>query len=320
MSKLIIDNHIIKEDIKAILSELKKLLVNGKVKDIEYKNDNVRVTCPNNEHKNGHEAKPSCEIYIGDSEEVVWGTVHCFACGFKGQLYDFVSEAADKPVTWAKKWLCDNFTEQITSGSNVIIDDAITLNKIKVTNKFLSENILEKFQAFHPYMQKRKLSKEVCKKFDVKYDPQTECLVFPVRDINGRLKFLTRRSVITKEFIIDKNVEKEVYLLDNIVKNKIKEVYVVESQINALTLESWGYRAIALLGTGSDYQYKLLNKSGILKYNLCFDGDEAGKKGAVRFLQNIKNAFISIIQIPNKKDVNDLTKEEFENLPKLEYE
>ena len=31
------------------------------------------------------------------------------------------------------------------------------------------------------------------------------------------------------------------------------------------------------------------------------------------------NVFISIVDIPNKKDVNDLTKEEFDNLKRLQY-
>lgn len=319
MSKLIVDNCVINQDIKSILSKLKSSLDNGKLKRIDSpKGDNIRVTCP--VHKNGLEDKPSCDIYIGNSDKVIWGTTHCFACGFKGQLYDFVAEAAEQTVAWAKKWLTQNFTEQVLESDNIAIDEPINLNNRKKANKTLSESILDKFQSWHPYMQKRKLSREVCKKFDVKYDPVTECIVFPVRDINGKLKFLTRRSVNSKLFIIDENVEKEVYLLDNIIKNNIKEVYVCESQINALTLESWGYPAIALLGTGSDYQYELLSKSGILKYNLCFDGDEAGLKGVSRFIKNMTKAFITVVSIPNKKDVNDLSKEEFDKLDRIEYE
>ena len=36
-------------------------------------------------------------------------------------------------------------------------------------------------------MKKRKLTDEVIKKFDIKYDPQTKCIVFPVRDELGKL-------------------------------------------------------------------------------------------------------------------------------------
>lgn len=319
MSRLIIDNCIIREDIKAILSELKKTLINGKLKDIRYDGDNVRVTCPNHEHKNGHESTPSCDIYVGDSDKVVWGTSHCFSCGFKAQLYDFIAEAADKSAAWARKWLKENFTETELESGSLIIDDPIILNKKTSSNNKLKESDLDAFQSWHPYLQKRKLSREVCKRYQVKYDPKTECIVFPVRDIKGKLSFLTRRSVNSKKFIIDKEADKDVYLLYDAIKNKSREVYVCESQINALTLESWGYKAVALFGTGSENQYNILKTSGILKYNLCFDGDSAGKSGITRFIKNMNNVFITIIDIPINKDVNDLTKEEFDKLPRLEY-
>lgn len=313
MNQLIVDNHIIKQDLQAILCQLGPFVSPGKLRVIKQRvGDNVRVTCP--VHKDGQENTPSCDIYIGDSPNVIWGTAHCFACGFKGQLYDFIAECCDKSQSWAKKWLKDNFTETIIEDNNVIIDQPIIL-KSKVNKKqILDDTILDNYQTWHPYLQKRKLSKEVCEQFEVRYDPKSECVVFPVRDVNGNLRFLTRRSVNSKRFIIDKKIEKEVYLLYNIVRSKIKEVYVVESQINALTLWSWGYPAIALLGTGTEYQYDLLNKSEILKYNLCFDGDEAGKKGIKNFMNNVKNCFISIVTIPDGKDVNDLSKEEFDKL------
>lgn len=317
MSRLIIDNHIIKQDIKSILSDLKSILLNGKLKDIRYRSDNVRVTCP--VHKDGYENKPSCDIYVGDSPDVIWGTTHCFTCGFKGQLFDFIAEASDKSVDWAKKWLKDNFTEQIITSEILAIDEPIILGNKKTVRKYIAEKELDNYQSWHPYMQKRHLSRDICKEYDVKYDPKSDCIIFPVRDLSGKIKFITKRSVSSKKFIIDKDIEKEVYLLYNIINKGIKEVYVCESQINALTLLSWGYPAIALLGTGSDYQYSLLKKSGILKYDLCFDGDEAGKKGITRFIKNMDNVFISIVDIPNKKDVNDLTKEEFDNLKRLQY-
>lgn len=312
MNDLIIDNHVIKKDIKAILSTLKEKTVNGKLAVIHYDPESVRITCPF--HKDGLEKKPSCGIYVGNAD-ITWGTVHCFACGFKGQLYDVVASCLDISIQRAKKWLCDNFTEYVKE-NRVIIDAPINLKAVKKKETYLDENILNNFQSWHPYMEKRKLSKEVCEKFQIKYDPQTECIVFPVRDIHGNLKFLTRRSVNSKKFIIDKNIEKEVYLLYNHLDEK--EVYVCESQINALTLQSWGYPAVALLGTGTEYQYAQLKKSGILKYNLCLDGDDAGRRGTKKFIENFPHNFITVIKIPEGKDVNDLTKNQFENLKKEE--
>ena len=95
----------------------------------------------------------------------------------------------------------------------------------------------------------------------------------------------------------------------------IDSVYVTESQINCLTLHSWGYPAIALFGTGSKNQYEILKKSGIRNYCLALDGDEAGRKGIRRFIDNMpQDVLISIALLPEGKDVNDLTCEEFLNL------
>lgn len=67
-NELIIDNHIIKKDIRAILSKLRAELTNGKLADIRYTGDQVAVTCPY--HNYGKESHPSCFIYVGDDEKM----------------------------------------------------------------------------------------------------------------------------------------------------------------------------------------------------------------------------------------------------------
>ena len=63
-------------------------------------------------------------------------------------------------------------------------------------------------------MWERKLSKEVVDRFRVGYDPQRRMLTFPVWDEKGHLVMITGRSVQTKMFHIDKEVDKPVYLLN----------------------------------------------------------------------------------------------------------
>lgn len=315
MNNLIIDNHVIKKDIRAILSELQKCCTSGKLKNIIYQPENVRVTCP--VHKDGMENKPSCNIYIGDVADICWGTSHCFSCGYKGSLASFVSEACDRSLSWANNWLKDHFTEYILEENQLAIDAPINVNKNKnIGKQRIKDAVLLDFQSWHPYLEKRGLSKSICEKYNVKYDQNSKCIVFPVRDLSGKISFMTRRSVNSKKFIIDKDIDKDVYLLYNIIKDNVKAVYVCESQINALTLESWGYRAIALLGTGTEHQYDLLNKSGIIQYYLCFDGDEAGRNGINKFVKNVQNGFITVVNIPKGKDVNDLSLTEFKKLTK----
>ena len=126
---------------------------------------------------------------------------------------------------------------------------------------------------------------------------------------------ITARSVNTKRFWIPEGIEKPVYLLYDILQKKPNVVFVAESQINTLTLRTWGYPSLGLFGTGSKTQLETLKKSGIRNFVLCYDGDYAGRKGAERFKRALGNdVFITDICVPYDRDINDLTKDEFDLL------
>ena len=87
----------------------------------------------------------------------------------------------------------------------------------------------------------------------------------------------------------------------------------MESQINCLYFKSLFPHLYVggLFGTGSKTQLETLKRSGIRNYVLLFDGDNAGRKGADRFKKALgNNVFITDIQVPWGKDINDLSKEE----------
>ena len=314
MGDLIIDNHIIDAPMETILNQLKKELSNGKLNSIERVGDNMRVTCPT--HKRGHESHPSCNVYCGSDPNVEYGWMHCFTCGEQGSLWHFVAECFDQGDDFGKKWLLSRFGDTFVESTIRFPDfDLLGHNQQNEEAKRLDESVLDSYQSWHPYMAKRRLSREVCERFKVKYDPKGEHIVFPCWDENGDLVMCTRRSVNTKQFLIPKDVEKPVYLLNVMKRNSINEATIVESQINCLTLWGWGIPSCALFGTGTKHQYDLLNKSGIKHYYLCFDGDEAGDKGIMRFLSNIrKDVFVDVIMMARGKDVNDLTEDEFDKL------
>lgn len=303
--ELIIDDRVINEDPFKMLEDLRR--ASGKPRFFKLSGSGIAVTCP--VHANGDERHPSCYINISsDSAAYLW--VHCFTCDLNVSFPKFVGLCFDRGESFGKKWLLSNYISEEV-GSN------LTLEPIKLNNDseqtYLDESILSQFESYHPYMKKRKLTDEVIKKFDIKYDPQTKCIVFPVRDKWGKLVGLTRRSVIDKRFIIDKGFDKKnIYCLDKVLKERT--VYVVESQINALTLWSWNYPSIATFGAGCpDEQINELNKSGIRHFVICFDPDQAGVKGANKLKKMLsKDKFVDVVTMPVGKDVNDLTKEEFE--------
>lgn len=312
--ELVINNKLIDAPIELILKTLKSEIRTGKLKQINPERDNnIAITCP--VHKGGFESNPSCQIFCKkDDERVEYGTCHCFSCGWKGDLAALVSSCFNEPShEFGQEWLIERFGTLYSSNSRFLPE--IELNVKKKKPKYLDPGILKKYEYYNDYLLKRGISQNILNTFQVGYDPIGRCVTFPVWDEKNNLCLITKRSVISKSFYIDKEREKPIYLLNFILNWGLDTVYICESQINALTAWTWGYPAIGLIGTGSEEQYEILNKSPIRNYILCFDGDEAGDKGVIRFLKNIrKDVFITIKNIPRGKDLNDLTKEQFDRL------
>lgn len=307
---LIINNHIIDADLYQILEAIRDITHGKYLKRITIRGDNIAITCPF--HKDGQEKHPSCYVYKEKTNEnIPFGFFRCFTCGRQGQLYELVAHCFNCGVEEAKQWLIDNWSNTITE--SLLSLSEIDLNKHKET--YLDESILNEYAYFHPYMFQRGLTEDVIRKFKIGWNQKSNSITFPVWDENDNLLGITERSVVSKYFRIPENMGKPVYLLNFIKKDNVTEVYVCESQIDALYLESLGYRAIALLGTGTKKQYEILKKSGIRVFHLALDGDLAGKHGNIRFIQNMSNdALIDILALPNGKDVNDLSLEEIQNL------
>lgn len=311
----VIGNKVIVSPIIDILYQIKSQLTNGKLKDIQpQKGQNIRISCPCHEHKLGLEKHASCDIFADRNDKyTLYGYVHCFSCGYKATLDQFVNECFDETGDFGKKWLLEYCDTAFVSEIEYL--PSIDLKPKTKEKDFMDESCLQKYQYYHDYMWTRKLSKEIVDLFEVGYDPERDTLVFPVRDEYGRLLFITRRSIKSHFFTIPENVEKPVYLLYYILQNHINSIAVCESQINALYLFSIGIPSVCLFGTGTQSQYDILKKSGIRVFNLFFDGDTAGQKGAYRFKKAMpKDVIVNTYQLPAGKDVNDLTKEEIYNL------
>ena len=315
MRRLKVGQYVIDKPLFDVIKDVREQLTNGKLSAVEKKGDWIRVTCPS--HSGGMEKNPSCGVYVGDDIDKEYGYAHCFTCGFAKDFVGFVAECFESSYADAKKWLIANYGVR---QSEVALElEPIVLGRRKPKPKALDESVLDGFQSWHPYMEKRHISREVAKRFKLRYDPKSECVVFPVYDESGRLVMLTRRSVVNKTFIIDKDKEKPVYLMDDIRKNGLTEATLVESQINALTLESWGIPAIATFGCNvTPKQMDIINRSGLTHLYICYDGDEAGRKGTRKVLSLLNDGIIADVVVMDKgKDVNDITEERYKRLPVL---
>lgn len=309
--ELVINNKVIDAPVYDILKQVHKETNGRYLNTIIDKGDNVFIQCPF--HSDGKEKHPSCTVFARDDDKYTdKGITHCFACGISVPLFTLVGHCFDQDDEFGKEWLVQRY-------SNIFIEKQTYLPEIQIgkpKETALNESILDQFAYFHPYQFQRKLSQEIILKYKVGYDKDTDSITFPVWDEHNRLKFITKRSVKTKQFFIPQGVKKPVYLLNFMLKENRDTVFVCESQINALYMNTLGYPAVALIGTGTRDQYEILNKSPIRHYILAFDGDEAGDKGITRFLSNIrKDVFVDVMLLPRGKDCNDLTSEEIAQLP-----
>jgi len=309
-----VGNKIIIASIYDILVKLRAEKNNSILRDIIDRQDNVTITCPF--HKDGKENRPSCNIYQGTQKNIPVGTVSCFTCHYTNNFFGFIGDCFDEDENFGKEWLRTRF-------DTAFVEESFKLPEIVLDDKKYElredESDLKNYVGYHDYMWKRKLTKDVVDKFGVGYDKKMNAITFPVYDDKHRYVMTTKRSTVNKNFYIPKLIKKPVYLLYYILENNITDVYVCESQINTLYLYTMGLNAIGLFGTGSYDQYALLRKSGIRSYHIALDGDKAGKKGTLRLIQNLpKDCFVDIVELPDGKDANDLSKDEFLSLNRID--
>ena len=318
---MIINDVVFNVELQDILDELvAQLRANGSQLIQRQKNgpEHIQICCPY--HNGGMERRPSAGIRKSD------GMFHCFACGEVHSLPEVISYCFgytnDIIGRFGWQWLLKNFAiVQIEERKDVEIDytraDSSSIPNMGIFN-YVTEEELDKYRYVHPYMYKRKLTDEVIERFDIGYDKVSDCITFPVRDVGGNVLFIARRSVRTKFFSYPRGVEKPLYGLYELYQLQTfpKEVIVCESMLDALTCWVYGKYAVALNGLGNELQFQQLRELPCRKLILATDNDDAGQSARKRIRKNLQNRkVISEYIFPeNRKDINELSKVEFENL------
>lgn len=326
---MVINDIMFNAELGEILNELQRELHINRVMLLNKMMDSgedIMVTCPY--HKDGQERKPSAGIRKSD------GMFHCFACGETHTLPEVISHCFGKDAigSFGWKWLLQNFgTVKIEERKDIELDfDRQPLRKYPDNEemKELFEEQLDSYRYIHPYMYERKLTDEIIEMFDIGYDKMSDCITFPIRDINGNVLAVARRSTKVKWFNYPSGFEKPlygIYELKEYASSKTAskdiwhliptEIIVCESMLDALTCWVYGKYAVALNGLGTDLQFKQLRELPCRKLILATDNDEAGMKARGRIRKNVTNKLITEYILPKgKKDINELTKEEFLSL------
>ena len=321
-------------DIESILHKMEE---SGLIRLHKKNGDFYMIYCPI--HSDGNERHPSCGVLLHDQYRAgkmyPEGWVHCFTCGWSKSLPDTIGEIlrrrnmSGSGVDWLKQYVPNfddsNFDFLLPKSVVKKLNAQFALQAFadianKVEDKFISEDELWGYRYTVPYMYDRKLNDEIIEKFDVGVDlhyvpygrkREVPCVTFPVRDRRGRTQFIVRRSIGGKSFYLPKDITKSIYGLYELPSNA-KTVIIAESCFNVLTSYVYGVPALGLLGTGSGSQLDVLKTLGVSEFVIGTDNDEAGDKGAHRIRKALSQvAIIRRMYLPDGKDINDLTKDEF---------
>lgn len=325
-----LQDTIIQSDTQSMLGMLKFDLVQHGVDRFHiFRNngENVQTNCPF--HKNGQERKPS----FGVNGEI--DKCHCFACGWSGTIEEMISElyGYQDEGKFGKRWLIKRFNtveietrpnimEGFNGRNNITIRNNNDIHRFKQhiqgdksTEQYsgeITEEELDKYRYIHPYMYERGLTDEIIERFDIGYDREREEITFPVKDIEGKCVFIASRSVKSKFFRLPKGLDKPVYQAYRFQYGEYKEAYITESFLNCLTCWKYNKPSMAMIGTGNQKQYEILNNLPVREYILAFDPDEAGRKATERFRKNVHGKIIKELVYTDNRDINDL-QEEFLN-------
>lgn len=325
-----LQDTIIQSDTQSVLDMLKfDLAQHGVDRFHIFRNngENIQTNCPF--HKNGQERKPS----FGINGEI--DKCHCFSCGWAGTIEEMISElyGYQDEGKFGKRWLIKRFnTVEIETRPNIMEGfngrNNITIRNNNDIHRFkqhiqgnksseqyfgeITEEELDKYRYIHPYMYKRKLTDEIIERFDIGYDRERKEITFPVTDIEGRCVFVAGRSVERKFFRLPKGFDKPIYCADKFRAGAYRTAYITESFLNCLTCWKYNKPAMAMIGTGNQKQYEILNKLPVREYILAFDPDEAGRKATERFRKNVHGKIIKELVYTDNRDINDL-QEEFLN-------
>lgn len=145
------------------------------------------------------------------------------------------------------------------------------------------------------YLQKRGISKEIQKKFNVGYDPKfgdkiswnNGAIIIPT----NYLCFTARNVDINSNDRLRKIGSAQIFQYDRINEYKNEKIYIVEGEIDALSLAEAGQKAIAL---GSVKEIDLLVKKlkedkFDNKFLIMLDNDESGRKAQEELYFKMKN-------------------------------
>jgi len=174
----------------------------------------------------------------------------------------------------------------------------------------------------------RRLTADTCKKYGVKVVVQAGGIaqhIYPYYDKSGALSAQKIRTVSGKQFHTLGNMHKGTLFGQNLFPAKGKYITVCEGEVDCMSIyqmQGSKYPVVSIKNGSQDYRTVKDNYEYLDSFDniiICFDGDEAGRKGAQKVAEILPPKKVKIVKMPDDmKDANEFLKagkvEDFQNL------
>jgi len=266
--------------------------------DYQLKGQDALISCLNPEHD---DSNPSLRV------DKVTGIMHCFSCGFKGNLFTYYGAPASPLEVRIHR-----IKEKIAATRAQTVGISLPKDRIDWAGggfRNISEETLRIWQAFTwnaPKFEGR--------------------IVFPVRDLTGKTVALIGRLITGMS-------EEKYYIYPQGVKlpfcpAKVKpiqnRVILVEGIFDALNLWDKGLKnTVCCFGTQQmDWvKLSLLKLQGVNGIDIIFDGDEAGRRAAevIKGVAEQLELSVQIVNLPEGEDPGNLVHDQIRRLKERLY-
>ena len=272
-------------------------------------NHSIMITCPSPNH---NDSTPSCGIcyethtnYKGDT--VLAGAVNCFGCEYSGSVVDVVSDVLNITYPQAIKWIVSNFVTGEYNQRKIEIDINRNRNEVK---EF--EYKSDEFYSYHEYMEERGITIEMADLFQVRYDPKTHSLVFPVFSRDFEIVGYQKKGIDSRWNDTQGNTNT---LYGKHLLEKNNELWLTEGAIDAIIVYRSGKDVVATLGSLSGEQIEEIKRLNYRVIVCAFDNDKAGDIYSKKIAAEFKNSLVKRAFFKNGDDPGDTP-----NIDDFEYE
>lgn len=210
------------------------------------------------------------------------GQYDCKKCGAKGNL------------TTLQKYFGDMKYKSKSSNS-------FSLQIVEKCHKGLPDHIRE-------YLNKRSITDTVINEYKLGYGEfyRKWWITIPIKDIYGNYSFFKLRqdpAFGNEKITYPKGIEAQIYNLNDLEENTNNELVICEGELDCLLLVSKGVKAITSTHGAMTFKKEWTEKIDKDKnIFICFDNDEAGRKGSERVAKIIHETGIktNIITLPEE--------------------